>query len=482
MSPKTTLVLMFVLLASISLAFFDPFRLKEKSEQKHELEIHLFWLKDKKLTELKVRNKNQEIEMRCAQKEGCAFDVTADWKMLAPIVDIADSANISSLTSSLLNLTPVDRLKFDSPPNLKEYGLDAPEYSMEIKVLGEAEPYKLSFGREAAVGPTMYAISNRLPNQILLIANYFPAALKKDLFYWRNKKVFSGLEVDQLTELNWIGPKGRMRFLKKEAKWQILEPIEARANQIMVEGLATTLAYAAAKDIFSDSKSSVQSKKIIASKPIWDFHFLAKDIPYDLSLFKSDSKDFIAATKSRDILYKIDPIVFDRFSKDIAEYRERKILPPEEKERLDEIHFHFLRDKKKLSLKMNGMNWDYLSGEKPAEPLSQKRISSFIDSLFSMDVQSFSSGPEYALFNRAIGDLELELYTGQKLIKKMRFMMNARRFALTEGEGKEVRVLGEDFLRLLPIRFSDLFESTNKQFVIPSPKVEAPHHGHDHSH
>ena len=185
--------------------------------------------------------------------------MNSEWRILSPVSEIGDSANIGNFTSSLLNLNVVDRLKFDQAPELTEYGLDKPEMELEVRAKGEDEPYLVYVGNAAALGPTVYVRTNKTEKQVILLANYFTNILKKDLFYWRNKNLFSSLGTENFSFMEWKTKENFLRAEKREGQWRISKPLDVSANLMMMEGLVATLNFTAMKAVFANDASKPQS-------------------------------------------------------------------------------------------------------------------------------------------------------------------------------------------------------------------------------
>lgn len=479
MSLKTTFVLMVTFLVLGSFALFDPFGLRAKREQEKEREGLVFWLKDKKLESIRVKHEKLEARFECAKKDGCEFDSSADWNLVAPVKDQADPSSVGSLASSTLSLNPVETVDLEHEPDPKEFGLDSPSAELELRVKGESEPYTLRFGKESAVGPNVYAVSNRAPKRIYMIASYFPGMLKKELFHWRNKRLFPKLESENVERIEWQTGSKIYAIRKDKGEWRLEKPLDAAANKIMSEGLVSTLVYASAKDVISESGGG-------RGKPVYQFSIRTKEGEEKLSLYAAPPKSpgekvFLAHASGAKGLYSVDATVFDRFGKDLLEYRERRMLSYDEKNGIDEMELYFPREKKRIVLKLAENDWTAAEGDKPAETLSQTRIKNFLDALSIAEATGFErGGANAALFRRVPGDLELQLRSSGALVKKLRFVLSGRNKVLSDGEmPNEVRILGEDFLKSLPVRFVDLYESHNKQVVVPAGAKESD--GHDHS-
>lgn len=489
-SLKTSLILAFVFMVIASFAFFDPW--KERQQASKEREARVFWLKDKKAESLKITYNGQTMQFACAEASGCALDSTSNWNLTAPVADRADPATVGGLLSSTENLNQNEKFELEEGGDPKEFGLDAPVAQLELHIKGEAEPYLLKVGKDSAVGPSVYIQTNREPKRAYLVPNYYTQMLKKDLFHWRNKRLFSSATPDLVAQLDWSGNKQHFTAQKKGSAWNFTAPVEARANAMVVEGLVSTVIYATTKTIFSETRDSSEAKKILAGKPEWVIGFAdAKGEWQRLRLFRSPKgiSELIAAADGQSFLANVDASEFTRFGKPLLEYRERRLLEPGELSSTNEIALSFPKENKKIVLKAEGSaDWVYLSGDKP-EPLSRARLRALVQALGSAQASGFlpikaSSNPSIAHFATRPADLELELRTNGQLVHKLRFAVFNREAVLTEGESPtELKSYGADLTKVLPIRLQDLYESTNKQVVV-SEKAEADgkHSPDEHAH
>lgn len=485
---KVTFVLMVLFMVLGTFALFDPLKVKEKKEEQGEKESLVLWLKDQKAKAIEIQSKTGKVRFECAT-EACEFDGTANWKVVQPVQDTADASNVGSLASSIKSLRVVDKIELETAPDPKEFGFDAPKAEVKLEVQGSADPIELKIGNASAVGNNVYLLSDTNPKTVYLVASYFGEMLEKDLFHWRNKRIFPNVESSDIAALSWSDGKKAVSAKKVDSSWKLEKPLQAKANQIMLEGLATTMAYLPAKSIYAESLQKAKN----LGKPVWkvEVRHGKEGSPEVLTLYKAPSpspnaREFVASTNRHKPLFLLDAVPFDRFAKNIEEYRFRKLLDESLHGSSEVMELTFPKEQKTIVLKRSGANWEYASGEKPAEALSQGRINSFFLALRERDVAKFHLGPVVStpaitFFSTATPDLKVKLKEKDKTIAEMRFTVFGRRSALTEGElPGEARELGEDFLKALPVRFQDLYESSNKQVVVEENKGETLD-GHDHS-
>gem|GEM_PF-7067779 len=493
MSLRTILVLMIVFIVLGSFAIFDPLRRAEKNDEKKERESHVVWLKDKKLEGLRIVGKNPATELICAIKDGCPFDGKGEWNMNQPVEGHADASAAATLASTILNLRHNERLEFPgAAPDPKEFGLDQPNAELTVKLKGEP-PMVLKFGKSAAVGPNVYLSVSSEPTKIFLVPSYVTDMVNKDSFHWQNKRILPNVESTGFTRLGWKNKKiGELRAYKMDGLWRMDRPIAALASQVMLEGLASTVSYASAKSIFSPWRGTVEAKGLLKGKPELEIGFSTADgNAHEVKLFAKPghkpgtARELVAVVDKEPVMFNLEASVFDRFQKDLLEYRQRSVLDDNVRAQVDEARFSFPREKLEAWFKLEGSQWKYVSGAKPTEAISSVRFNGFLDGLRDADFKGFfpvkGNSAEAKAFRTQTPDLHVELKGGGKLLLQAAFVVFNRSVALTSAEN-DVRSLGDSFLRVLPVRLSDLNESSNKQVVVKEEKKAEDSDGaHDHS-
>ncbi len=500
MNLRVSLLLMITFMVLGTFAFFDPLRRQVKEEERRERDSHVVWLKDRKLESIVVSGKNPPVQFTCAIPAGCAFDGTGDWKLVLPISDNADPSAVGSLASTLINLTQSEKIDFDTPPDPKEFGLDLPQATVELQLKAQKgqppEPKEsviLKFGKASTVGPNVYLSVSGDPKHLFLVPNYLPEMVNKELFHWRNKRLFPGVEGTAISRLGWRNKNLEVRAIRRiesQARgpskdiWRLEKPQPALASKIMIEGLGSTVIYVAAKAVFPGGRSAPVAKKALSQKPELeiDFDTVAGGTAHKLLLFTKPSADsrgareLLALVDKQDTVYVVDATPFDRFTKGIIEYRQRTILDDDSRAAIDEVHFEFPREKREIVLKLNGKDWAFVSGEKPKGALSQERIDGFLDGLRDSDYKAMfpvaGASAEATFYKTQPADLSIELKSGGKPTAQARFTVFERKWALTESEG-DVRTLGEAFLKVLPVRLEDLSQAANQTVVVQPEKGSA---------
>lgn len=462
MNLKTSLVLMILFMGLGSIAFFDPFRLEEKKSRQEEEEKQFFLIKEKVVHEISIQNGARSVKLACAAAEGCKLDGEASWKVIAPVEDAGDTSAITTLANAVVNLRSIEKVPLDAPMDPKEFGFEQGKPTLEIRTKDGI--YQIETGAPSAVGPNVYVRKPGDNKTVYVVAAYFPQMLDKEVFFWRNKRIFPGLEAEKVSELAWKGKEISLKAKKENGQWRIEAPLQAPANFVMMEGLASTLAYSSAKGIWEKPVNAQPSLTIEFNGGRLDL------LPHPMPGL--GSRDILARAGGK--IFVVDATPFDRFRKGLLEYRDRRLFG--DLGQLGEMELSFPREGKRVQLK-KGAVWAVEGGDKPAEELSQQRISSLADALTQGEASAFlpATNPGARQFKQHKPDLEVILPGG----RKASFLIAERKMALTEGIlPGEVRAFTGPVLAVLPIRFADLYASHNKL----APQLQKEEDGHDHSH
>ncbi len=460
MNAKTTVVLAFVFMALGTVAFFDPFGWKDAKEQKAEAENHVLLIKDQRIGRITIHAEGKETKLECTKlQSGCGFDFTGEWKLVKPIEDEGDASNIGSMLNSLRNLAPVSHLEA-TPAEWKDFGLDKPDPELEIE-LTNGQKLDLGFGAESAIGSNRYLRTNTNEKEVFLVASFFPGILNHDLFYWRNKRILRGVETEAVERFAWNG--GAPIEVKREgAGWKIVKPYTAPANKVAIESLLNVVLYASGKKIVSETGVPPKGAKRIATVAISVKG--RKEIKAEV--FSTPKKDTLLQLVGGKIIYTVDGVPFERFKKPVTEFRVLRLLSYPEVNTATELKFRFSKEKQEIALKKNGESWERASGPVVKEPLSQTRIKDFLDTLAGLDAERFTREPAKVRKFATLADLEVTISK-----KTLRFVLDGKNSVLANGDvSGEARIMGENFLKSLPVRLADLFESHNKPIVIKEPE------------
>jgi hypothetical protein len=479
MSPYVSLVLMILFIGLGYLAFFEPLRTQQQEDEKNERESHVVWLKDKRVLGFEINGQKGNVAIECAKSDkNCPFDGSGDWNVLKPDTDHADASAVGTMLSSVLNLTHNQKIDFDNGFDAKEFGLDHPTVTLRLRLAKDPNPVTLSFGKAHPVSPNVYLSVGGDSHHLYLVPNYLVDMVDQEPFHWRNKHLFGGVEAANINEIHWkSGKLGLVQAARNSDGWRLVKPRAVAASRNMFEGLANTLALTTAKSVFAPSRDTPEAKKALKGAPDLEVNFAAGAGEHVIRLFPllgadkaRPGRDRLAVVDELAPVYKVDAATFDRFGKDLPEYRQRSVLGEQERASVDEMRLEFPRDKSEITFHLKDGIWTPVKGGEllQGKLVSQARLNAFLDGLRDFDYRTFlpvsGASPEARAWKKETPDLRVELSAGGKSTLRAAFLVFERKLALTESEG-DVRTLTEPFLKVLLVRVADLTASSNQSVI-----------------
>jgi hypothetical protein len=250
MNPRTTGILVLVAAALGAFVYFYEIVGQDARREAEEREKRLFagveqgdiaWI------ELAPGGAGGVAETRVERRDG-------RWQLVAPLEFPADATATDNLASTLATLASESTLEEPAPP--EEYGLGDGARVVRFGV-GEAR-HELRLGRDAPVGGGTYASTGS--GEVYTVAHYKASSFDKSPDDLREKRILEfDREAIRRIEAGW--PSGGV-VLEREAApppgeaaegaeagkasapagWRIVEPIQARADDEMIENLLGDLA------------------------------------------------------------------------------------------------------------------------------------------------------------------------------------------------------------------------------------------------
>jgi hypothetical protein len=475
-SLRVSLVLMILFLALGYFAFFEPLRTVDRDDLAQEKANHVAWLKDRKLSRIAVAGQHP-VTLECSlPAKACPFDNSGQWAIAAPEAGGADAAAVGTLASTLLNLTHNGKLDFEKGFDEKEFGLYQPVAAVTLSFAPTDAKFPglpdltLKFGSATPTGPELYLSSSEDLQHLYFVPNYLPGMLDQEPFHWRDKRLFPSAESSAVGRISFRSKKAGDIVAEKIGKeWRLEKPRALNASNIMFEGLGNTLAYAAAKSVFAPSRSTPEARKALAAAPALDISFtLNGGAAHRVRLYPA-GKQVLALVDEREPVYAVDASTFDRFQQDLAEYRARTAIVEAQRSQVDGLRLRFPRDHQETTLALAKDVWSITQGDKPGDlVLSQGRLNGIVDGLRDSNFLAFfplkGGAKEAVAFRKETPDVEITLLGAGKPLYQGKFLVFARKAALTESEG-DVRALGEGFLKYLPVHLHDLTEPANQTVI-----------------
>jgi len=227
MNWKTTVVLAVIAVAGV--AYFRFFEMKRLGTEEAGRQVKNMVNFDRsKIDGIIIQNGDQKIEIRRRDNK---------WRLETPIKDQADSALVESLLSDLENwqkdgTIPAKEIDADKS-KLAEYGLNNPK--LKLKLLGRDRPPEILFGKDAAMENRMY-VRFQNSKETFVAGQSVKKDIDKKPEEFRDKKL-TDLSTAEVRRVVLKTPAGEMELEKKNAHWEILKPLRARADDQKVNDL-----------------------------------------------------------------------------------------------------------------------------------------------------------------------------------------------------------------------------------------------------
>ena len=243
-----------------------------------------------------------------------------EWQIVSPVTAPSDTATVSGVASNLASLE-IQRVVDENPPDLGEYGLDAPRVQVSFRS-GDQE-HALLLGSKAPSGTDMYA-KRGSNNTVFLVASHLETTFDRSTFELRDKAVLK-VDRDTLDTLELSTGNRTIRFVRPGGEWQIEAPIAAGADYSTVDGLARRLAGLQMTGIVDEAAADLG--KYGLDRPAATAR-LGSGSSLAALAFGSTAPDggVYARDVSRPVVVTVEASVLDDIKKDLAEYRQKDLF------------------------------------------------------------------------------------------------------------------------------------------------------------
>jgi hypothetical protein len=176
----------------------------------------------------------------------------ANWTIVEPQKLPADQSAFSTLLTNLTGAT-VEEVVDPHPSNLKDFGLDPPQFTLQVTTDAKPPSLKLLLGDDTPTSGGIYAQVAGDP-RVITLASYLKTSLEKKLFDLRDRRALT-LDADQIQKIQ-VDSKGQKFTLEKnpEGVWDLNLPPAVRADRFAVEGMVSQLRGLTMQSIASDNK------------------------------------------------------------------------------------------------------------------------------------------------------------------------------------------------------------------------------------
>lgn len=193
-------------------------------------------------------------------RDGEAFTVARNgpnWDITQPRALPADQKEVSSYVDTLVAASQ-DSVIDQHPANLKDYGLDPPDTTLDVTTAGKPASLTLRIGDSTPTGDSVYAQVGGA-SQVITLTGYGKSPLEKTLFDLRDRRAMT-LDQDQIQRLEVKSSKGSYTLTKNpDGYWDLVLPPAVRADSFSVDNLTSGFQGLSMASILKEDKTNLGS-------------------------------------------------------------------------------------------------------------------------------------------------------------------------------------------------------------------------------
>lgn len=244
------------------------------------------------------------------------------WQITAPEKLPTDSSTVNGFLSSLTSAKPSEVVA-EHPTDLKEFGLNPPQATIEVKTDAKPQDFALHFGSSTPTNSGIYAQVGG-QQRVFTLASYTKDALVKSLFDLRNKKVVT-LKSDNIQRIVVSSNKGNYQLVKNaDGIWDQMLPPPVRADHFTVETLVDQLGDASMKSIVENHKKALGRYGF--SNPTLTIHVSGVDGGQTLVVGKKDGQNYYAMNTAVAPVFTVGSDFLSQFQKKPSDLRSKNLF------------------------------------------------------------------------------------------------------------------------------------------------------------
>ncbi|HLO88628.1 MAG TPA: DUF4340 domain-containing protein [Nostocaceae cyanobacterium] len=182
--PRTTLILVLIALGLGGFVYFYEIRGKTQREEIKAQQQKIFSFSADDIQSLTIKTKDSTLQL----EKRNSLDKPA-WSIKSPVTELANDAIVSYLTDLLVK-GKSERILSISPNELKDFGLDQPQATIDIKLKNQ-QSHQVILGKSDFNNRFLYAQTDPKTQtngkiNVLLVSPDFQNAVKRDISEWKN--------------------------------------------------------------------------------------------------------------------------------------------------------------------------------------------------------------------------------------------------------------------------------------------------------
>ncbi|HET9468562.1 MAG TPA: DUF4340 domain-containing protein [Vicinamibacterales bacterium] len=220
---RSTLILLVAAVAVVGYLYFVE---SERPVPDENAKAKVFSYDASKITQVDVKSSSGDVTSLRKIKD--------TWTIVKPAEAPADRNTMSDIATSLANLEE-QRVVDENASDLKAYGLAEPRVDVTFHVEGEKEPKRILLGDKTPATSGVYA---KLPatSRVFLIDQALETAVDKSTFDFRDKTAIP-FDQTKVTSLELASAAQTIRLEKTGEEWKLVQPIQAPADFVSVNGV-----------------------------------------------------------------------------------------------------------------------------------------------------------------------------------------------------------------------------------------------------
>jgi hypothetical protein len=265
----------------------------------------------------------EEIEIKSVDGQTTKLrKADGKWSLVEPITAEPDAGEISSITSSLADVS-IERVVEENPPDRKRFGLEPPRIEVAFRAKGQKDVHRLLIGDKTPTGGELYAAAADR-KRVFLLNSGLDETFNKNTFALQDKRILK-FERDKVEALDLTnGAATVMQFSKNGTEWKIAKPIAGRADFGAVEGIIERLGSAQMQSIVSPDDQDL--KKYGLDKPTATIVVGTGSSRASLALGKTENAVVFAKDASRPVIFTVAPTIRTDVFKDLTALRRKDLF------------------------------------------------------------------------------------------------------------------------------------------------------------
>ncbi len=343
-------------------------------------------------------------------RDGDAFTCLREggkWTITDPHHLDVDQGNFSGVLNSLTTAT-ADEVVDPHPANLKDFGLDPPNFSLEVTTDAKPQSFTLLLGDDTPTSGGLYAQASGNP-QVFTLASYLKSSLEKKTFDLRDRRALT-LDADHLQKFG-VEYKGACWTLEKipEGVWDLALPPAVRADRFTVDGLVSQLRGLTMQTIAAEDKK--KNGEYGLGSPELHLQITGSDGTQTIVVGKKDkdSDRYFATNSALDPVFTLNSDFVTQFKKNQGDLREKDLFSFSS---FDVKHLEVDTPKGHWVFAQQGNQWKQTAPK--AKNVNSDKLETFLSHLRDLRADSFPKGGNLADFGLAKPAYRFNVQFGDK--------------------------------------------------------------------